>query len=109
MISYLIWPLYLSNSHSYFVTLISKEDSSALLGDLRLVSWSVCLYKLLAKVLASKFSLVVDKIFFPSQCAFIKRSLLVDGVMSINEILDWAKKTKNVDLIWKMDFKKAYD
>jgi hypothetical protein len=44
-----------------------------------------------------------------NQSAFIKGRLLVDGVLVINEVVDWVKKAKKKCLIFKVDFVKAYD
>ena len=44
-----------------------------------------------------------------TQSAFIKGMNLVDGVLVVNELADFAKKTKQECLILKVDFEKAYD
>lgn len=41
--------------------------------------------------------------------AFIKGRNLVDGVLVINEVVDWANKSNQEVLILKVDFEKAYD
>ncbi|KAK2393020.1 hypothetical protein QL285_055002 [Trifolium repens] len=51
----------------------------------------------------------MDSLTSRNQSAFIKGRLLVDGVLVINEVVDWVKKTKNKCLIFKVDFEKAYD
>ncbi|GAU18134.1 hypothetical protein TSUD_248350 [Trifolium subterraneum] len=44
-----------------------------------------------------------------NQSAFLKGRLLVDGVLAINEVVDWVKKAKKECLVFKVDFEKAYD
>ncbi|KAJ9560661.1 hypothetical protein OSB04_005821 [Centaurea solstitialis] len=39
----------------------------------------------------------------------IKGRSILDGTLVINEILDWAKRSKNQMLIFKIDFEKAFD
>jgi hypothetical protein len=51
----------------------------------------------------------MDSIISPTQSAFIKGRNLVDGVLVVNEVVDWVKKSKKECLIFKVDFEKAYD
>jgi hypothetical protein len=94
---------------SYFVTLIPKVNSPFGLSDFRPISLLGCLYKLIAKVLASRLSKVMNTLIAPNQSAFIKGRNLVDGVLVVNELVDLAKRQGNKCLIFKVDFEKAYD
>ncbi|KAK2443790.1 hypothetical protein QL285_014866 [Trifolium repens] len=51
----------------------------------------------------------MGKLISRNQSAFIKGRLLVDGVLTINEVVDYAKRAKEKCLIFKVDFEKAYD
>jgi hypothetical protein len=51
----------------------------------------------------------MDSIISSNQSAFIKGMNLVDGVLIVNEMVDWVKKTKKECLIFKVDFEKVYD
>jgi hypothetical protein len=66
-------------------------------------------YKIVAKVLASRIGSVMGKLTSRHQSAFIKGRLLVDGVLTLNEVVDYAKRAKKECLILKVDFDKAYD
>ncbi|GAU49947.1 hypothetical protein TSUD_408420 [Trifolium subterraneum] len=79
------------------------------IGDFRPISLVGSLYKLVAKVLAGRLSTVMEKLISPNQSAFIKGRQLVDGVVAVNEIIDFARKSKRSCLIFKVDFEKAYD
>jgi hypothetical protein len=94
---------------SYFVTLIPKVCSPNSLSDFRHISLLGCLYKIIAKVLTMRLAKVMDTIISPTQSAFIKGRNLVDGVLVVNEVVDWVKKSKEVCIIFKVDFEKAYD
>jgi hypothetical protein len=94
---------------SYFVTLIPKVSSPSSLTDFRPISLLGSLYKLIAKVLTKRLALVMDSVISTNQSAFIKGRNLVDGVVVVNEAVDWAKKSKKDCLIFKVDFEKAYD
>jgi len=91
---------------AFFVTLIAKVSSPM---DFRPISLLGCLYKLLAKVMARRLASVMNSIISPVQSAFLKGRHLVDGVLVINELVDYAKKEKKECLIFKVDFEKAYD
>ncbi|WJX49459.1 hypothetical protein P8452_35893 [Trifolium repens] len=94
---------------SYFVALIPKVNSPFGLGDFRPISLLGCLYKLIAKVLASRLAKVMNSLVASSQSAFIKGRNLVDGVLVVNELVDLAKRQRQECIIFKVDFEKAYD
>lgn len=94
---------------AYFVALIPKVSSPMMLKDFRPISLLGSIYKLLSKVLAKRLAGVMNSIISSSQSTFIKGRQLVDGVLVINEVVDWAKKSNQEALILKVDFEKAYD
>jgi hypothetical protein len=94
---------------AYFVVLIPKINLPMELKDFRPISLLGCLYKLLAKVLARRLAKVMHRIISKNQSAFLKGRNLADGVLVINEIVDFAKKLNEECLILKVDFEKAYD
>jgi hypothetical protein len=94
---------------SYFIALIPKISNPHSLGDFRPISLLGSIYKLVAKVLTNRLCLVMDSLTSKNQSTFIKSRLLVDGVLIINEVVDWVKKVKRKCLIFKGDFEKAYD
>jgi hypothetical protein len=51
----------------------------------------------------------MGSIIASSQSAFIKGRQLMDGVVVMNEIIDYARRAKKECLIFKIDFSKAYD
>jgi hypothetical protein len=73
--------------------------------NFRPISLLGCLYKIIAKVLAKRLALVMDSLISTNQSAFIKGRNLVDGVLIMNGLVDWAKKTKKGDHIFKTQFK----
>lgn len=51
----------------------------------------------------------MTSIISTNQSGFLKGRNLVDGVMVINELVDYARKVKKQCLILKVDFEKACD
>lgn len=51
----------------------------------------------------------MDKLISLNQSDFIKGRMLVDKLMVVNEVIDFAKRSKKACLILKVDFEKAYD
>jgi hypothetical protein len=94
---------------SYFLTLIPKVSSPQSLGEFRPISLLGCLYKLIAKVLAARLAKVIGGLIPNTQSAFIKGRQLVDGVVVINEVIDYAKRSGKDCIVLKVDFEKAYD
>jgi hypothetical protein len=98
-----------SSIFSYFITLIPKVKDPQFLGDFRPISLLGCIYKLVSKVLAARLAKVIDFLIPKTQSAFIKGRYIVDGVVAVNEVIDYAKKSNRGCLILKVDFEKAYD
>jgi hypothetical protein len=94
---------------SYFLTLVPKVKSPQRLKDFRPISLLGCVYKLIAKVLAARLAKVLSPLVSKSQSAFLKGRQLVEGVVVVNEVIDYAKKSGKECLILKVDFEKAYD
>ncbi|GJX41196.1 RNA-directed DNA polymerase, eukaryota [Tanacetum coccineum] len=51
----------------------------------------------------------MNKIIREVQSAFIKDRFILDGVLVINEVVEFIKKSRKRCLIFKVDFEKAYD
>jgi hypothetical protein len=64
---------------------------------------------MVAKVLAAHLERVMGDLIPKTQSAFLKGRQLEDGVVVINEVMDFAKKSRKECLILKVDFEKAYD
>ncbi|GAU37423.1 hypothetical protein TSUD_395420 [Trifolium subterraneum] len=94
---------------SYFLTLVPKIKSPQGLGDFRPISLLGCLYKILAKVLAAPLALVIETLIPKTQTAFLKGRQLVEGIVVVNEVIDYSKKTSKECVILNVDFEKAYD
>jgi hypothetical protein len=52
---------------------------------------------------------VLGPLISKTQSAFLRGRQLVDGVVVVNEVIDFAKKSGKEFLVLKVDFEKAYD
>lgn len=94
---------------SLFLTLVPKKKNPQGLGDFRPISLLGCIYKILAKVLATRLRNVLGTIIAHTQTAFLPGRYILDGVLVINEVVELATKSGKDCLIFKVDFEKAYD
>jgi len=52
---------------------------------------------------------VINGLVSQNQNAFLKNRNIVDGAIIINEVIDFANKSKKECLVFKANFEKAYD
>lgn len=96
-------------SNSTFLTLIPKVDGASTLSEFRPISMVGCIYKLLSKVLANRFKLVLPSIIGEAQADFISGKQILDGILIANEVIHQWKHSNSGGLIIKIDFEKAFD
>lgn len=94
------------------IILIPKKESSLDLRDLR--STSVCnvLYKILVKVLANRFKVLLLGIISSSQFVFVPGKLISDNDMVAFEFIHFMKRkkrSKKWEVALKININKAYD
>ncbi|MCI34656.1 LINE-1 reverse transcriptase like, partial [Trifolium medium] len=64
---------------------------------------------MVAKVLAARLAKVVGDLIPKIRSEFLKGRQFMEGVVVVNEVIDFAKKMGRECLIFKVDFEKAYD
>nr|GEY46794.1 RNA-directed DNA polymerase, eukaryota, reverse transcriptase zinc-binding domain protein [Tanacetum cinerariifolium] len=96
-------------SNSALITLMLKVQNPVLIKDFCPISLFGIQYKIIAKLLANRLTVVLDKVFSPVQSAFISARQILDGPLMVSEIIDWYKKQNKNLMIFKVDFEKAFD
>nr|GFC37672.1 RNA-directed DNA polymerase, eukaryota, reverse transcriptase zinc-binding domain protein [Tanacetum cinerariifolium] len=98
-----------SGCNSSFIALILKIPNANMVKDFRPISLIGSLYKIITKVLANRLVPVLSVLVHEVQSVFVLRRQIMDGPFILNEIMHWCSSKKKQALIFKVDFKKAYD
>jgi hypothetical protein len=61
------------------------------------------------KLLVDRISALADKVISESQSAFIKGRNILEGVVTLYEIVHELSRTERQGVIFKINFEKAYD
>ncbi|GJY18718.1 RNA-directed DNA polymerase, eukaryota [Tanacetum coccineum] len=95
--------------NSSFIALIPKIQDVKVVKDYRLISLIGSMYKIIAKILAIRLSLVMPDLISDVQSAFVSNRQILDGPFILNELLSWCMYKKVNAMIFKVDFEKAFD
>ena len=91
------------------ITLIPKIKEANSIKHFRPICLINVSFKIITKLLAVRLGHIADKIIHKSQTAFIKNRNILDGVVSLHEILHELKTSNKRGIVLKLDFEKAYD
>nr|GEW91660.1 hypothetical protein [Tanacetum cinerariifolium] len=95
--------------NSSFIALISKVPKANFVNDFRPISLIRCQYKIIGKLLANRLGSVIGSCISLEQSAFIKGRNILDEPLILNEVMAWYRKCKKELMVFKFDFKKAFD
>ena len=92
-----------------FITLIPKKINASNIRVFLPISLIGSVYKLLVKVLANRFKVVLGGLISESQNAFVGGRQMVDSVLIANECLNSRLRSGSPGILCKLDIEKAYD
>jgi len=91
------------------ITLLPKVQDAAKIQQFRPICLLNCHYKWITKTLTLRLEKLADKLILKTQSAFLKGRNIMNSVMALHEILHETKMNKEVGVVLKLDFEKAYD
>lgn len=92
------------------MVLISKKEAPKTFSDLRPISLSCFLNKIVSRVVHERILMVLPKIISPNQSDFGKGRSIVENVLLAEEIIrNINKRNKLANVVVKLDMTKAYD
>ncbi|KAL4366199.1 hypothetical protein GQ457_05G012670 [Hibiscus cannabinus] len=97
-----------SFNHSYIV-LIPKDNNQNFIEGFRPISLVSSLYKILAKVLSRRLAKVMGELVGETQFAFTAGKQVANCSLIANEVIDHLRRNKGKAVVFKADFRKAYD
>ena len=96
-------------TNSTFLALIPKEANPSTFDHFQPISLCNSLYKILAKLLANRFKLLLGKLISPLQGGSIKGKHLVDNVIQVQEVIHSSFQRHEKGILIKLDMKNAFD
>ena len=91
------------------ITLEPKSDDAKQIQKFRLICLLNVSFKIITKVLMNRLSKIIKPIILPTHTAFIKGRYIMEGIVILHEALNSIHHHKQNDVIFKVDFEKAYD
>ncbi|KAL2224782.1 UNVERIFIED_CONTAM: putative mitochondrial protein [Sesamum indicum] len=100
----------LKQINSTILMVIPKVHSPTSIADFRPISYCNVLYKIIAKLIVQKLSVILDKIISPCQAAFVPGRSIGDNVMLAQELFTGYNQARLPPrCALKVDIQKAYD
>lgn len=91
------------------ITLLPKINEASKIQQFRPICLLNCIYKLVTKTLTIRLEKVANTLIHNTQSAFMKGRNIMSSIMCLHEIIHETKRRKEVGVVLKLDFEKAYD
>ena len=91
------------------ITLLPKYSEADKITQYRPICLLRCIYKLITKALTLRLEHFAKKIFSIQPNMFTKNCNIMDGVLSLHELLNYTHVKKQCGAVLKLDFEKASD
>jgi hypothetical protein len=91
------------------ITLLPNIADAARIQPYRPICLLNVSFKIFTKMLNNRILKVADKLIGPSQMTFIPGRYIMEGVVMLHEMIHELHKKRQIGMILKLDFEKAYD
>jgi hypothetical protein len=91
------------------ITLLPKVKDDNRIQQFRPICLLNCLYKWFTKLLTLRLEPIAERSIHKSQTAFIQGRNIMNSIMALHEILHETKRKREVGVLLRNDFEKAYD
>lgn len=91
------------------ITLIPKCKEARMIQKFRPICLLNVSFKIITKILMERLAEVIEVLIALNQTAFIKNRYIMEGVVTMHEILNSIHQKKQAGILFKIDFEKAYD
>ncbi|KAK1692879.1 hypothetical protein QYE76_009576 [Lolium multiflorum] len=91
------------------LSLIPKVPGADQITQYRPIALINVIFKIVSKAYASRLDPVAHRILSPNQTAFVKGRNILDGPLTLLEIIHDLRRRKHNGVLLKLDFEKAYD
>ena len=99
----------LKEINSTFFVLIPKVPRANSLDKFRPISLCNSFYKIILKVLTSRFLKLLPMIILQQQTGFVLGKQILDSIMMVHEVIHSMEAGKWEGMLLKLDLSKAYD
>jgi hypothetical protein len=91
------------------ITLVPKVQEANTINQYRPICLLNVDFKFFPKLLNDRITPIADNINSESRTAFIRGRNILEGVVILHEVMHELKRSKRQGVLFKIDFKKAYD
>ena len=97
------------NQRRGVITLIPKKGQQSDLRNRRPICLLDVLYKLVAKVIANRLGLVMEKLICPDQTGFMKGRYIGENLRLLSDVIEYCQMENDENVIVACDYRAAFD
>ncbi|WMV25650.1 hypothetical protein MTR67_019035 [Solanum verrucosum] len=107
---FLLWTRDVQAYNAYEFGVLPKKETVKSFADLRPISLSSFMNKIISRMVHERMILVLPNIISQTQSGFVKGRSITENILLAQEIIrDINRRNKNINVVVKLDMAKAYD